>query len=144
MWKRWDVVTAVINYYMNKGHSLCVPLSVLSDMSLHFNWEAWGMNFLKKLLTLAMPLQRNFICFIKITIYSVHLNVKYICIINYNNTWIDISVFPSITNRRWENNISNNNLISLRNIIFLSLFHLRYKNGIGCLVENKKFNWVIV
>lgn len=103
-----------------------------------------GNEFFKKLLTLAMPLQRNFICFIKITIYSVHLNVKYICIINYNNTWIDISVFPSITNGRWENNISNNNLISLRNIIFLSLFHLRYKNGIGCLVENKKFNWVIV
>ena len=70
--------------------------------------------------------------------------LKYIFIINYNNTWIDISVFPSITNRRWENNISDNNLISLRNIIFLSLFHLRYKNGIGCLVENKKFNWVIV
>ena len=122
---------------MNKGHSLCVPLNVLSDLSLHVNGEAWGMNFKEKLLTLAMPLQRNFICFIKITIYSVHLNVKYMCVINYNNTWIDISLFPSIRNRRWENNISKNNLISLRNIIFLSLFHLRYKNRIGCLIENK-------
>lgn len=66
MWKRWDVVTAVINYYMNKGHcSVNVPLSVLSDMSLHFNWGSMGNEFLK-LLTLAMPLQRNFICFIKL------------------------------------------------------------------------------
>ena len=106
MWKGWDVVTAVVNYYMNKESlALCSPYCFVKICHCILMGEHRGMNIKGKLFTLAMPFQRNLICFIIITIYTVHLNVKYIRIINYNHKWIDISVFPSITNRRWENNI---------------------------------------